>query len=150
MVNRFEKLSYYIYSIYRNIQKIEKEVMERYGLRGSYAQYIVAISHHAEGITVTQLCDICDKDKSAASRIVAEMEERGLVARKSESNSMYRAKLMLTDKGNEIAEYVLKNVNAAVEMAGEGLDDSDRKIFYATLELIEANIKKICKEGIHG
>ena len=148
MVERFEQLSYYIYSIYRAIQKIEKEEMEKHGLRGAYAQYLVAMCRYPEGLTSARLCEICDKDKAATSRFVAEMEEKGLILRESGNFSMYRAKLTLTAKGKEIAELVLKKVHVAVELAGRGLDEENRRIFYNTLGLIEANLKNICQNGI--
>lgn len=147
MVERFEQLSYFVYSIYRAIQKLEKEEMEKHGLRGAYAQYLVAMSRNPEGLTSARLCEICDKDKAATSRFVAEMEEKGLVVRQGGSFSMYRAKLTLTEKGQEIADKVLKKVNVAVELAGRGLDEDSRGVFYATLGLIESNLKKICRDG---
>lgn len=148
MIERFEQLSYYIYSIYRTVQKIEKEEMKKHGLRGAYAQYLVAMARYPQGLTSARLCELCDKDKAAASRCVSEMEEKGLIARESGNFSMYRAKLTLTEKGKEIAAFVLKKVTTAVELAGVGLDEESRRIFYASLGLIESNLKKICQNGI--
>ena len=50
--------------------------MEKYGLRGSYAQYLVAMIHYPDGITSSKLSEICDRDKAAISRIVSEMEKK--------------------------------------------------------------------------
>ena len=84
MLDRFEHFSYSISNIYRHIVKIEREEMEKYGLRGSYVQYLLAMKRYPEGVTSTQLCEICDKDKAAISRVIAEMESKGLVKRESE------------------------------------------------------------------
>ena len=116
--------------------------MEKHGLRGAYAKYLVAMARYPEGLTSARLCEVCDKDKAATSRFVAEMEEKGLINRESGNFSMYRAKLTLTEKGKEIANFVLKKVYVAVELAGGGLDEENRRIFYATLGLIESNLKK--------
>ena len=148
MVDRFEQLSYFIYSIYRSIQKIAKEEMEKHGLRGAYAHYLVALCRHSEGVTSAQLCDICDKDKAATSRFVAEMEEKGLISREGGSFSMYRAKLLLTPKGKQIADVILRRVDIAVELAGRGLSDENREILYASLRIIETNLKGLCKIGL--
>ena len=104
MIERYEQLSYYIYSIYKSIQKIAKEEMEKHGLRGAYAHYLVALCRHPEGLTSARLCEKCDKDKAATSRFVAEMEEKELIYREGGSFSMYKAKLILTPKGKEIAD----------------------------------------------
>ncbi len=148
MIERYEQLSYFIYSIYRSIQKIAKEEMEKHGLRGAYAHYLVALCRHSEGVTSAHLCEICDKDKAATSRFVAEMEEKELICREGGSFSMYRAKLVLTPKGKAIAEVLLKRVNVAVELAGRGLSDENRAILYSSLGIIETNLKELCKIGI--
>ena len=148
MIERYEQLSYYIYSIYKSIQKIAKEEMEKHGLRGAYAHYLVALCRHPEGLTSARLCEKCDKDKAATSRFVAEMEEKGLIVRESGSFSTYRAKLLLTPKGKEISEVLLKRVDVAVELAGRGLSDENRAILYSALGIIESNLKEVVKIGI--
>ena len=148
MIDRFEQLTYFIYGIYRDIQKIEKEEMEKLGLRGSYAQYLFALSRFPEGLTSARLCEICDKDKAATSRIVSELISLGFVCRGDGSTRSYNAKLTLTDKGLEIAAFVLKKIKSAVKLAGDGLSDDDRKLMYSALSLIHTNLKNICKNGI--
>ena len=149
MLDRFEHFSYSISNIYRHIVKIEREEMEKYGLRGSYVQYLLAMKRYPEGVTSTQLCEICDKDKAAISRVIAEMESKGLVKRESEKNILYRAKLVLTEEGNNAANYVCQRAEKAVAEAGRGLDENDRKIFYGVLAIFEANLRRICRDGIN-
>ena len=50
MVDRFRLFSASISAIYRDIQKIEREEMERLGLKGPQAQCLVAISRRSEGV----------------------------------------------------------------------------------------------------
>ena len=106
MLDRFEQFSYSIYNIYKYITKIERDVMEKYGLRGAYAQYLVIMSRFPEGITSSKLSEICDKDKAAISRIVCEMENKGLIRRETDKANLYRAKLVLTEEGHKAAQYV--------------------------------------------
>ena len=148
MLDRFEQFSYSISNIYRHIMKIEREEMEKYGLRGSYAQYLIAITHFPDGITSSKLCEICDRDKAAISRIVSEMEKKGLIRRETNRDNYYRAKLVLTDEGKKAAGFVADRAEKAVTAAGKGLGDDDRKIFYGTLAIIEANLRRISREGI--
>lgn len=130
------------------MMKIEREEMEKYGLRGSYVQYLIAMKRFPEGMTSAKLCDICDKDKAAISRIVAEMENKGLIRRESDKSNMYRAKLVLTEEGNKAADYVCERAEKAVLAAGKGLDEEDRRIFYGVLAIFEANLRRISREGI--
>ena len=148
MLDRFEQFSYSISNIYKHIMKIEREEMEKYGLRGSYVQYLLAMTHFPEGLTASKLSDICDKDKAAISRVIAEMEERGLVIRESDKNNSYRAKLILTEEGQKAAEYVCERAEKAVTAAGMGLGDDDRKHFYGILAIFEANLRRISRDGL--
>ena len=148
MLNRFEQFTTAISALYRDVQRIEREEMEKQGLRGAFAQYLLAISRHPEGITATALCEACDKDKAAVSRIIGEMEEKGLLEKESGSTSQYRARLRLTPAGQEAANFVRERASIAVELAGRGLSDEERKIFYSALERISANLQQICTKGI--
>lgn len=148
MLNRFEQFTSAISALCRDVQKIERDEMEKQGLRGAFAQYLLAISRYPEGITASALCEVCDKDKAAVSRIIGEMESRGLLKKINDGTSQYRAKLSLTPAGEEAAAFVRERASIAVELAGSGLSDEDRKAFYKALELISANLQEICQKGI--
>lgn len=148
MLSRFEQFSTVISDIYRYIQNIERDEMIKYGYKGAFAQYLVAMNRHSDGITAAQLCEICGKDKAAVSRVIAEMQEKGLVVRVSENDKAYRAKLKLTDEGIKAAEFVCKRAKAAVAAVGKEMSDEDRKIFYASLNMIASNLRILSKEGI--
>lgn len=148
MLTRYEQFSFTISCIYRQIQKIERDEMVKYGMRGAYAQYLVAMSRFPEGITSTQLCEVCDRDKAAISRAINDMEANGLIERKSAGESNYRAALILTRKGRRLADVVLERAQTAVDVAGMGLSDEERKVFYAALDLIEGNLQSMSRTGI--
>ena len=148
MLNRFEQFTSAISALCRDVQKIERDEMEKQGLRGAFAQYLLAISRYPEGITASALCEVCDKDKAAVSRIIGEMESKGLLQKINDGTSQYRARISLTPAGEKAAAFVRERASAAVELAGSGLSDEDRKAFYKTLELISENLQDICKKGI--
>ena len=148
MLDRFEQFYYSISNIYRHIMKIERDEMEKYGLRGSYVQYLIAMTRYPEGVTSSKLSEVCDKDKAAISRIVTEMESKGLITRESDKNNLYRAKLVLTEEGKKAADFVCERAEKAVTAAGMGLGDDDRKIFYGALAIFEANLRRIAHDGI--
>lgn len=148
MLDRFEQFSSSIASIYKTIQKIKRDEMACYGLKGPHVQCLVAMARHPEGIPLVRLCEICEMDKAAVSRSVAELEERGLILRQGTGVKSYRAPLKLTSAGCEIAGRIGETVSFAVEQAGEGLEDADRRIFYQTLDLIAANLQRISREGV--
>lgn len=148
MVSRFEQFSSSISCIYRYIQKIERVEMEKYGLKGPHAQCLLAMSRYPEGITSARLCEVCDKDKAAISRMVAELEEKGLLNRSTVGGIRYRAQLKLTELGVAAANHVQQRALLAVEEASAGMTDQQRVMMYAALDLIAGNLQTICAEGL--
>ena len=143
MVDRFEQFSALISVAFRQIQKLERAEMEKYGLKGAFAQYLRILTRHPNGITAAKLVESCDRDKAAISRVVAEMEEKGLVKRISDGAHQYRAVIMLTAEGQRAADYVAERATEIVAKAVEGLTDEARSVMYASLELISFNLQKL-------
>ena len=148
MENRYELISGSISCMYHDIQKIERVEMARYGLKGPHAQCLLAIKKHPEGITAARLCEVCEKDKAAVSRTLAELEEVGMIYRENRNGSRYRSALMLTEQGEIAAEAVVEKARMAVERAGIGFGEAEREVFYRVLAIIAGNLHKLCKEGL--
>lgn len=147
MITRFERFLVALSGINRSWHKIASDEMEKYGLKGSYAIYLVTMLRYPEGITSAQLSEICDRNKADVSRSVSELENKGLAERDSES-SRYRALIKLTDDGRAAAEQVKRMANIAVEIAGMGIPEERRELFYKTMELISSNLQNLSKNGI--
>ena len=148
MVTRFESFNTAIYAIYRDMTKIERTVMEKHNLKGAYALYLMAIARTPDGVTSSQLCEICDKDKAAVSRAISELEQKGLIIRTANNDSYYRARLKLTDQGKVITQEVTDMAQLAVAKVTQGMKEENRQIMYECLGLIAANLQKLCQEGL--
>ena len=148
MVDRFAQFVAGISCISRCIQKIERDVMVHYGLKGPHAQYLIAMSRFPDGVTATQLSSLCEKDKAAVSRAVSELEKNGLIHRAGEGNS-YRAMLTLTVQGKKAADQLIRQAEIAVEQAGLGLTDDARATFYSAFNLIVSNLQRISEDGLN-
>lgn len=148
MTSRYELLSSSVSSMYHDIQKIERVEMAKFGLKGPHAQCMLAMRRHPAGLTAAQLCELCEKDKAAISRTVAELEQAGMVTREERNGSRYRALLTLTEQGAAAAENVSRRAQVAIEQAGVGLEDDQRQVFYKVLSLIANNLHTICKDGL--
>ena len=148
MIDRFQQFSAAMSSINQYVLKLQREEMEKYGLKGVYAQYLSILQYHPQGLTSSRLCEVWDKDKAAVSRVVTELERRGLVDRVGTTGSVYRAPVKLTEKGRKAAEFVQKRAEVAVKAAGEGLSEEDRDIMYKSLEIIAGNLRTLCEKGM--
>lgn len=145
MIERFEKFSLAISEISRCWHKIATEEMEKCGLKGIHSIYLTTMLRYPQGITAAKLCEQCGRDKAEVSRAVTAMEKLGLVEK---TGSTYRAQLLLTPKGEAAAEFVRSRAAVAVEIAGAQLSEEERKIFYAALGSIAANLQTISEEGL--
>lgn len=148
MIKRYEEFTTSISTIYKIIQKIKRDGMQRFGLKGPHTQCIVAMHHNPQGVTVSQLCELCGLDKAAISRAVSELEKKGIIEPRSNGDKLYRAPLKLTPNGSEIAAEISDIVEEVVVTAGCGLSDSDRETFYHSLNLITENLQRLTREGV--
>ena len=148
MRHRFQQFSTAISCLYHDIQKLERVEMAKYGLKGPHAQCLQVMAGYPEGITSTELTEQCEKDKAAISRAVAEMEEAGLLVRRQKDGLHYRARLVLTPKGQEAAGKVIDRIQLAVERAGAGLEEEERIVFYRVLGRIAENLHAVCEDGL--
>lgn len=148
MLERFEEFTYTIYEIQRCWNRIASEGMEFYGLKGSYAVYLIAMYRRPEGITATELGALCSRDKADVSRAVAVLESKNILRKEAGSGNLYRAKLVLTEYGAAITESIVKKAVIAEEIAGAGLSEEQRTALYNSLVTISQNLKELCKTGI--
>lgn len=148
MIERFERFSFLMSEVSRNWHKITSDEMEKYGLKGPHAVYLITMYRYPDGVTAPQLCELCGKDKSDVSRMMSIMEKKGLVKKEGVHQKLYRGAFRLTQEGMKAAEHLTKRVNLAVELAGGELSDDDREIFYNAFEIISANLRQISKDGL--
>lgn len=144
MVERFEWFSLAIAEISRCWHKLAGEEMQVYGLKGAHALYLTTLYRHPEGVTVPELCELCLKDKSDASRMLAILEKKGLVRKEGG----YGGKVVLTEAGRQATRQVRERASRAVEEAGRDLTPAEREAFYKALESITGNLRRLTCEGI--
>lgn len=148
MLERFARFSLAISEIDRCWHKLATEEMAKYGLNSPHAVYLNTLYECSEGITAAKLGELCCKNKADVSRMVSILEKKGLVNKEAVGGNLYRAKLLLTQEGRYAAEQVRKNAALAVELAGAGMTDSEREVFYRCLEQITANLQALSKDGL--
>ena len=148
MIGRFEIFSLGLTQLTSSWNKIANEELKPLGLKGRAAVYMIALYKSKEGLTCTNLCEICHRDKAEASRVISEMEKKGLVVRELENGSGYRAKIRLTEEGKKATYELRERIKLAVEKGGSGLSDEEREHFYHALQVIAKNLQEISKEGL--
>ncbi len=110
-------------------------------MKGSYALYLIILAGEKEDTTAARLVEITQRDKADVSRAIAMFQEKGIV--EPFGGNRYRAPVVLTEKGRELAELIRKKASMALEAAGQGLSDEMRRNMYQALDLIAENMKGI-------
>ena len=148
MLKRFARFSLAISEIDRCWHKLAAEEMAKYELHSPHAVYLTTLYDFKDGITAAKLGELCCKNKADVSRMVAILEKKGLVRKEAVGENLYRARLLLTEEGKRAAEHVQQRAALAVELAGSGMSEEEREVFYRCLERITANLQTLSKDGI--
>lgn len=147
MIDRFERFTCAIIEIYRYWHIIATKTMKRYGLKGTFSQYLMALYRSPDGLNSVDLGKACDKNKADVSRALSTLEEKGLAVRESVTGkSLYRAKIKLTEEGFAAADELRSAVEKAVEIGGKDLTEHQRELFYKALESITENMRDLSIE----
>ena len=139
MNQRFQNFLTGITACYKYIQRIKNAEMTEFGLKGTHVACIFYLNHHPEGLTSSQLCNLCAEDKASISRTVADLRQRGFL--ESGAEKAYRTPLRLTPEGRQVALQMEPIIEEWVNIGGIGLTDDQREGFYSTLALIADNLR---------
>lgn len=143
MKDRFQLLTANIAKMSRYIKRIKSEEMADIepGLKGPHVSCLYYIYKSNGTMTAKEITEVCDEDKAAISRSLDALEKDGYIYCESKTEKRYKSPLALTEKGRQVGEKVAKKIDRIVDVAGVGLTEENRKIFYESLALITENLK---------
>ena len=144
MKQRFEIFVTAITQINRSIQKLKSQEMAEFGLKGTHVMCLFQLRQHEEGLTSVQLAQLCEEDKAAISRSIAELRERGLVHVPEDAGRRYRVRITLTDRGREVTAQMDQKIIDAVMAGAQGYTTEEREIFYRVLLQVADNLQAAC------
>ena len=149
-LERFSKFTLLIDGIYKNIHKIKLDTAPYIGIKSVHIFWIYSLRNHLDGLTATELAALSEIDRSLVSREVAKLCADGYIMNVGGTGKRknYNSRLVLTEKGLELAQQVRKRATLAVKLAGKDLTDDARQIFYKSMDLIANNLRELCKDGL--
>lgn len=148
MTERFNRFLCRISQIDLYWHRIASAEMERYGLRGATAIYLTMLLAAPEGLTAAQLSSQCGRDKADVSRDITRLIKAEMVSRIPCEGKTYRAQLVLTETGRQIAREISAKAAYAVDMVGRNLSVQERASFYLALDDIANNLKVLSQQGL--
>lgn len=147
MESRFEQFISAVEGLYKCVQKIKRQEMDEFGLRGTHVMCLYFLGKHREGMTSGQLAAACWEDKAAVSRSVSELERRGLVVLEPEvGKRRYRSPICLTETGNQVVRRMEEVIAEVVRRADQGFSEEERSAFYRGFEILSANLRGYLNE----
>lgn len=143
MLQRFMDFITGITVCYKHIQRIKSTEMTEFGLKGAHGIYLFFLHHNPDGMTASQLSQVCGEDKAATSRALAILQEKGYI---QTDEKKYRSNIRLTDSGHAIAEQIDRIAEQWVSLGGDNLTEEERESFYRALKIIAESLQKHCDE----
>lgn len=140
MILRFQAFLTGMTECYKFIQRIKSAEMTEFGLKGTHVACMFFLHHNPEGLTASQLCQLCAEDKANISRMVADLRQRGFIRQPLGKN--YRKPLYLTEAGKALAARMDDLIESWVSIGGEGLTEDQRLTFYHCLSVISDNLRE--------
>ena len=107
MQDRFERFVVSITELHRYLQKLKELEMGQLDLKAGYTMCLYHLGKHPEGLTATQLTELCKEDKAAISRTLSQLSAKGLVSCElPENKRSYRTLYYLTEEGSTVVKKI--------------------------------------------
>ena len=147
-LERFGKFTLLIDGIYKNIHKIKLDTAPDLGIKSVHVFWIYLLRKHPEGLTATELAARSEIDRSLVSRELQKLCADGYIMSMGGTGKRrnYNSRLVLTEKGIELAGRIRRKAMEVQASADEGISEEDLEIFYTILEKLYENFVKITKE----
>lgn len=97
------------------------------------------------GLTISEVANISRKDIANATRIIDKLEKMGYVSKKRNENDSRSFLISALPKAEEIKNQVQNCWKESVELATEGISESEQQFLLKIIEKIESNVLKNLK-----
>lgn len=135
--------AYRIYRLGRLLRRHFLAIGEAAGIRLTQEQFFVLDKLYREdGRTQTELADVDLQDRANLTRMIRDLENRGLVARRPDPEDARRKRVHLTSKGRSTYERFFREVALpAREALFGGLSDEDLRGARALFDHLEQALR---------
>lgn len=85
--------------------------------------------------------------RSSVTSVLTLMEKKGYIKRCSVEHDARLKKIVITDKGRQIHDDIIKNIKSMESRLEQGISPEELEAFYSVLEKVRINAEQIIKEG---
>lgn len=142
--DRFEAFAGIIFQLNKEIQRLKKTEMERFGLHGTDALLLVCLSKHSQGIAAADIAHSIGVDRALVSRSINALQNTGYVEVSTvQGSTSYRNPVLLTPKGYKLWGEVNRIINRLVGQAAKDLAADEVTVMYRALGKVLENLKEL-------
>lgn len=145
--DHLEQFTLTLADVLKSIKKLKDQRMSAYGLRSSHVMVLYILGRTPDGLTPAELSDASSVDKALISRIIAELTEKRFVTTAPSGGRRYKARLLLTDEGRTVANYIANAVSGIQQKVSGNIPAEDLEVFYRTLFTLQNNFRELAEEG---
>ena len=131
-----------VQQIKKHIDKFLDNELINTGISRLEAVYIGCLNDN-NGISLIELTNLVHFDKANTTRVISELELKGLVTRKVDEKDTRKYKIYLTEKAKELEKFILNSKLKLNKIAFEGVPNKEKEVFEQTLEKIIENLNNI-------
>lgn len=145
---RFGKFILTVEGIHKSVQKIKLTEGPRFGMKGVHLLWMYELLMCPEGIAASELAERSNINRSLVSRELETLKKNGYITTASSGRGGYNAKIILTDKGKEVAERIGQTALEFQHRVDEDITAEELISFYATLDKIHNSLSQIASEDV--
>ena len=144
LVKRFEIFANNISIIHKNISKLKKEVMKKYGLGGNDGLYLSYLILYRDGLTVSQFAQIAGVDKASVSRTFSSLYKKGYIYYPDfHGDKNYNTPAVVTEEAKKMMIPVIDTICELIDKISlTDIDEINRTIMYRSLRTTAGNVAK--------
>jgi DNA-binding MarR family transcriptional regulator len=134
-----ETVDYHIKSTWHSITRMYNLKAAEYGLSQTIGYVLINIEK--EGTPATKIAPLMGMEPTSLSRLLKNMEERGLIFRKGDKSDKRVVRIFLTEKGvkaRKISKQTILDFNAKLL---KKIDAQDLKKFIAVFDIIKEQVQ---------
>lgn len=133
---------YNIRKSWLNIAKFYNEMTAQYGGTISMAFVLLAL-YEEEGVPVTKIAPRIGMEPNSLSRILKELENKGILERRKNNADSRVVNIALTEQGKEVRKFALKSVFNLEKQVKKDITEADLIGFFNVMENVPSAINKI-------
>lgn len=128
-------------TIARIVAYVSDIKFKKYALQKGQHIYVVRVCEHP-GLTLAELTQLLNVDKSTTTKAVQKLEAAGYVLKQHPEGNLKSIQLFPTEKAKEVYEEIIKEENVRADLCFRGFTEEEKQQALLYLERMCRNIEE--------